>query len=257
MPDVEELFNEMFMRWVVDDWVVIHSFRRVANAGLPTAREAVSTNATRLVQEYFGDPRNAGIYIDDPAHREESLSILSSSMAAADIENAQAAVDAASVIFAHSILDGAAFECCRISSIAAPMDWESEVKERMVRPGGLKDSPYEGLVRDAVEKFVLSLDRASLLTKIDLLFARCRPPSGETLMVGYVFSRDRIVAFDRLRHDIIHGAGPRVIPSLDADLDYLSRTMFFFVGLLNHRYKLKLDPLYTARRQPRNRTAGK
>ncbi len=256
MPDVKELFNETFMRWVVDDWVVIHSFRRVAKAGLPMAREAVSTYAARLVQEYVGDPRNTGIYIGDPARREESLSMLSRSMAAADIENAQAAVDAASVIFAHSILDGAAFESCRISSIAAPMDWEREVRDRQVRLGGLKDSQYEELVRDAVGKFIHSLERESLLTKVDCLLARCQPSSGWSPMGGYAFSRDRIAAFDRLRHDIIHGAGPRVIPDLEADLDYLSRTTFFFVMLLNHRYKLKVDPMYAARRPPRNRTAG-
>ena len=248
MPDPETLFNEAFMRWVIDRWVVIHSFRRVSSAGLSHAKDVVSAYSERIVREHLGAPEHAHLYIGAPEHRHESMAQLAHAVAATDIENSQASVDAASVVFAHAILDGAAFDCCRISSAIAPSDWEGYIAERQVRLTVLKEVSHEEIVRDVVEKYVAILERESLLKKVDLLFARCQPPADWSPMSNYAFDRARLEAFDHLRHDIIHGSGPRPIPSLDVELDYLGRTTFFLFGLLNHRYQLKVDLSYVARR---------
>jgi len=248
MPNPETFFTEAFMRWVIDRWVVIHSFRRVFRAGLSPAKPVVSAYAERIVREYLGAPENAELYIGAPEHRDETMTQLAHAMAAADIENSQASVDAASVVFAHAILDGAAFDCCRISSMIAPADWEVQIAARQVPLTVLKEASREEIVRDMVEKYVATLERESLLKKVDLLFARCQPAAGWSPMNNYAFNRARLEAFDQLRHDTIHGSGPRPIPNLDVELDYLSRTTFFLFGLLNHRYQLKVDLSYIARR---------
>jgi len=251
MPEARGLFSETFSRRFVDDWVLIHTFRRVASAGLPHAREAISADS--IVQRLLRNPEYARIFTDlDVAARTEAASTLAQSMTETAVANARAAIDAASVVFAHSILDGAAYECCRVTALVAPLDWEESVADKRTRLADVKSTSYEDLVKTNLEPFLDELERKSLLQKIDLLFQRCRPAAGWTPMVDYRFDRDRIEVFDQLRHDIIHGEGPREIPCLDTELDYLSSTTLFLILLVNSRYKLKIDLSRLARRSSRS-----
>jgi len=64
------------------------------------------------------------------------------------ISQAQIAADAASIIFAHSFLDGAAFDFCRVTALAAPRDWESLIDQRQIKLSDLRESNYEQILRN-------------------------------------------------------------------------------------------------------------
>src|SRR2546425_311853 len=120
----EEFFDEIFMRRVVDDWTTIQSFRLVAKAGVPAARAVLPGQNIRPLQALLDDPENARVFIGDPSTRGESIALLAHTIAEQTIANAQASIDAASVVFAHSALDGAAYDCCVVTAKIAPDDWE-------------------------------------------------------------------------------------------------------------------------------------
>jgi hypothetical protein len=90
-----------------------------------------------------------------------------------------------------------------------------------------------------------------LLAKVDRLFARCNPPSGWSPMVGYVFDRERIRQFDDQRHEIVHGNAlgkPLTLFQVsDENLLYVQKTGMFFMGLINFKYHLRIDPEYWAK----------
>jgi hypothetical protein len=109
-----------------------------------------------------------------------------------------------------------------------------------------RDQPYELLLRAKVNKRLADLERESLLTKVDRLFARCKPEPNWSPMHGYVYDQTSLKRFDDQRHEIVHGAAVgkplALFPVTDESLFYLLRTGMFFVGLINMRYELQIDP---------------
>jgi hypothetical protein len=67
-------------------------------------------------------------------------------------------------------------------------------------------------------------------------------------MVGYAFDKKRIKQFDDQRHEIIHGRAlgrPLTLFQVsEKNLFYLQQTGLFFMGLVNFRYRLQVNPKY-------------
>ena len=64
-------------------------------------------------------------------------------------------------------------------------------------------------------------------------------------MNDYIYDRDRLKKVDDYRHEVIHGISPlHGIAAAEEEVDYLTRTVLFFLGLVNLRYGLRLDPFY-------------
>jgi hypothetical protein len=61
-----------------------------------------------------------------------------------------AQIDAATLIFYHSILDGVAFDCLRVTALQASSDWEKELSGMQVGLLEARDQTYEQLLRAKV-----------------------------------------------------------------------------------------------------------
>lgn len=157
-----------------------------------------------------------------------------------------ASLDAAVLVFYHSILDGVAFDCLRVTALHSPSDWEEDLEKVQIGLLEARDQAYDHLLRAKVGTRFASLERESLLIKVDRLLARCKPKTNWSPMHGYAYDRQRIKQFDDQRHEIIHGAAIgkplALFPVTDENLWYLSRTGMFFVALVNMRYGLQIDP---------------
>jgi hypothetical protein len=141
----------------------------------------------------------------------------------------QSAVDAATVIFAHSILDDVASECCRISVHADPNAWAAAIKKRQVSIEDIENRTYEQIRDEHLGKYVSKLTRESLVKRLDLLNQRCRPvPPFYVRGKKYDYATARIKDLDILRQAIIHRVtiffGQQQMPSLDTDLNYFYAT---------------------------------
>jgi hypothetical protein len=64
-------------------------------------------------------------------------------------------------------------------------------------------------------------------------------------MNNYVYDRKRLEQLDRYRHNVIHGQSlGKGIAAAEDEVEFLMKTALFFMGLVNLRYGLKLNPLY-------------
>ena len=156
------------------------------------------------------------------------------------VESSSLAVDAASIVFAHTILDDMALEC---SKVIASVDSQVErlVQERKASLQEWRDRGYAVVRREMLEKYLEELGDKSLLEKVDFIFAHCRPPAGWSKMEGYEFDRDRLSKFDTLRHEVVHGdAWATSVPKMDDELFFLFQTGVHFIALINYRYGLKM-----------------
>jgi len=199
----------------------------------------------RSVSKVMPGGEFAGAIIDPEGfYRENSPEKISNMLLDNAVSGFEASVDAASLVFAHSVIDQAAYDCCKVTALVAPGDWEDNVSKKQVCLCEVKEKPsYDELRSDALRKFFERFAYESLLTKLDRLHSKCRPEPGFAKSDNYAYDRSRIQELDSLRHDIVHGlAKERKLPKGDDDIDYLWNTSMYLVALVNHRYDVKLDP---------------
>jgi hypothetical protein len=245
MTEAEILFNQIFKRWT-DRQGFILSFRRTSFTGMREATKIIEKENALFVDEMKRGPDYDKLFLDKTAFFSAIPSEkMVEKLTEITISQAQMAADAASIIFAHSFLDGAAFDFCRVTALAAPRDWESLLDQRQIKLSDVRESNYEQILRNKLDEYFEQLERESLLKKIDSLFAKCKPPEQWNPMRNFVFDRERLERLDRYRHDVIHGNGPvQAIPDAEGEVDYLSRMVLFLQGLVNLRYDIRLDPFY-------------
>ena len=243
MTGAEKLFTITFFA-ATSRWSGIYNFRTVAEAGLKHAALVISSKHRENAAEFLYSPEYAKIWTKGKPPPELSLDSMTAQMTEKSLYEFQASLDAASIVFAHSIIDNAAFEYCRIISLIAPYDWAQFIERKKIEIGETKDSTYEEIFRQKLEQYLLKeFEKQSLLKKIDRLFELCQPPAHFKPIRTYTWHRKRVEDFDNLRHDIVHGTGPLfTVPNIDEDLWYQMQTTNFLMTLVNERYGLKLDP---------------
>lgn len=231
-------------RTLTTRWQETTSFREVARLGLPAAEAALVRSNHGLAQdialgtEYdslFLSKEGFFAFVGGPAG-------MAKSMTAGQVSSFRTAIDAASLVFMHSALDAAVSDLCEAVALSAPQDWDVFVGERRVTMSRVKEAAYEELRGDELRKHLDALSKESLIKRVDRLYALCRPEAGLELIAGYVFDRDRLVAVDETRHDIIHGVGTNTaVSGVEPLLEFIFRTGLHLFALVNWRYDLKLD----------------
>lgn len=246
MTEAEKLFNQVFKRWTERQSFIL-SFRVTSDQGIEAARQKVRAEKVRFVNDLIQGGEYDKLFLDKARFIQAMPpEKLVEKMTEATVRHAQVAVDAASIIFAHSFLDGAAFDYCRVTALVAPRDWESVLDQRQIKLSEARELGYDEALRKKLDEYLEQLERESLLKKADLLFARCLPPEKWSPMRTYTYDRDRLKRLDDYRHEIIHGDSiEHGIKNASEEVDYMSRTVLFLMGLVNLRYKLMIDPFYS------------
>ena len=158
------------------------------------------------------------------------------------IEQSQKRIDAASVVFMHSLLDATLFSLCLISHDVNPNDWLGFVKERQLKIGDVLANGQDAAMKIVSRDYVSSLERESVIKKSDKLHAICKPPTDANYASNYAFSRDALESFDKLRHDIVHGLKfGAEIPKVEEKLDFALKTGVYFSRMVGEKYKLGLE----------------
>ncbi len=183
------------------------------------------------------DPDFEGILVPiDPHSPKTAISSKTVAVAAqSEMETFRVAVDAASLVFAHSILDDAALQYCRVTSIVAPSSWEPFVFNKPVKLEEVRKESYQKLLMAKISDALKKLERESLLTKFNKVFQICQPKPDFKPIRGFSFDRSRLEELDTLRHEIIHETGPvRPLPRGDDDLDFLKMCAFHLMRMVTH-----------------------
>jgi hypothetical protein len=234
----QELFDQTFGR-TMKVQLFIWSFQLYMVHGTPSAAETIAEETEKTARDLLGSP-NFGT----EKQRREAMAPLEMQVRGATLDtihNAQAAAEAACIVFAHSMIDAAVLDYCRVAAMLDVEDWVPEVLADKITLQQARSTDLDVLLRDAVEGYMKRLGNKSLLAKIDVLQTVCKP-GGAEIRKGYRFDRARIKAMDDLRIAIIHKDtfGER-IPATGDDLAYLWETNLYLSELISHRYGLRLS----------------
>lgn len=248
MTDAEKLFTETFLRgWQL--WAVVHSFWDNLRGGLGISASKLKASAEELYDRLTSDPAYMKL-LTDPVGFARTVSKTDFSSKSSEFVSAQtsASLDAAALVFAHSVLEGLAFDYCRVTALHAPKDWEEDLKDTRVHLLEISKSSYREILDSKLKDRLERLERDSLLVKVDRLHARCQPPAKWSPMTGYEFDKEKLKGWDAQRHEIIHGDALgrplKIFEMSGENLFYLMQTGMYFMGLVNLKYGLRLDPAY-------------
>jgi hypothetical protein len=230
------VFTETFIR-TMKGFGLISSFRAIANLGLKSSSDQIHNYWRGMMDALVYDPDFKGILTpidpDSPIKRISSRTVAVA--AQLEMKNFGVAVDAASLIFAHSILDDAALQYCRVTSIVAPSSWEPFMANKPVSLEEVRKESYQNLLKAKIEDSLKKLERDSLLTKINKAFQICQPRSDFQPIRGFSFDRNRLKNLDRFRNAIIHETGPvHSLPKGDDDLFFMSQCAVYLMAMVHH-----------------------
>jgi len=246
MPTAEEVFSATFGRFTTN-WTVITSLRQVMDAGLPYAQKALIGQHAEIVESVANHPAYKKIFVNidgsDTPLSEKARELIQTGMTQVVITNARAAIDAASLVFAQSILDDCAWSYCRVCALAKPDDWEALIDAKKIDFGAIREKTTEAIREELIQAKLNQLERESLLTKVDLLFRLCPPPKDFAPIGNYAFDRDRLERIDGNRHRIIHANGFReALANVEEDLEFVSKTANYLMWVVNQKYGVQVHP---------------
>jgi hypothetical protein len=247
MLAAEEVFSETFGRFMLN-WSFVMSLRQVSEVALPIAEKALTLMHAEAVEAIATDPDYNKIIVkldgSPSSWGDELKQLIRAGMTETAISNARKAVDAASLVFAQSMLDDSAWSYCRVCALIAPHDWEPFLEAKKVDFATLSSRSDEAIRDELIQAMLSQLERESLLKKVDMLFRVCNPPEGYAPIDNYVFDRKRLDTIDNQRHRIIHANGLKdQLNNDDDDLAYVVKTSNYLMGLVNQKYGVRIHPL--------------
>lgn len=246
MMDENKQYTLIFLR-MNRGWAVITSLRQVSLAGMPYAKKIVAEQHKALMADLTasGTLEQLMIGVNGPDDLRKTGDWLHQQLTDLTVRNASHSIDAASLVFAHTVLDDALGSFLEITSDLATSFWQDRVGKKQIDIEVLKQSSIAQVWSAAVEKEVGRIVRNdSILTKCDLLHAICKPLSApQNEARKYKFDRAVLARLDQLRQEIIHGdlLGDE-IPDMAENLGYLQDTWFYFFILMHDRFNLRIDP---------------
>ena len=241
----ELLFTQIFLR-TVNRFNDITTFREGTRQGMIATMEKMYDQAYTLANSLA-----VGSKYDKLFNDKEGLfkllggaAGLTEKMLKSKFNSYTASIDASSIILAHSILDSTAFDYFRVIQLVAPLeDWEVFIQKKTITLEELKCSDYPSLFKQKINRYLVDLERKSLMAKIDQLFKMCKPPEKYSSIRNYEFDQTKIEKVDKLRQKIIHGEGLSApLSDCDQKIEYLLNTTNYLMGLVYYRYNVKLNP---------------
>lgn len=248
ISDAERLACEIFTR-TMSAWNAVHTFRWMGQLGLPHATNQAAWQHERTCQHLASEDKFAELFTGD---RQKLVDLrvfenAAKAMTEQSVIAFSSALDAASLILGHSVLDSAAFDWCRVCALAEPTDFMRDVRDvgqKRVTLSEVQGAASFSELRDtAIKDYLDKLERQSIIEKLDLILRLCRPPPDFVAIEKYRYDRERIVALDKLRHDYAHRGLGRGLPGGDDDLWFLCKTTDFLLLLVNQRHRIRLDPV--------------
>lgn len=136
-----------------------------------------------------------------PEERLASGAILDQ-LASENHRNAVSAVNAAALVFSHTVTDSVIDELLEISARGVPERWRTDPEEFRVTLEELRQTSLEDYIRKALSRLVQRQKAKSLPVKVQCLFtmSRCGPEA-----FGIELDAELLGAADLARNAIVHG----------------------------------------------------
>jgi len=116
------------------------------------------------------------------------------------------------------------------------------IKDRKIEIGTVLAETKDNVIQAATEKFLVGLERESIVKRSDILHAICKPASQARYANNFTFSKSALETFDNLRHDIVHGQqSVREIFTIDQELNFGLKAGVYFSSMIRHKYGLEKE----------------
>ena len=222
----------------------ITNFRRVVETGVPLAVDYIAQEDLDNLLDLLSSPSGRQIFIDPDGlvAKGEHLH-MAREQTRMSIETAESTIDAASIVFAHAVLDATLFEYCKTCAIVAPNDWTPLIENRKVAFSDMRKLTHFEVQTRLIENYLVQLEKESLIEKADILHQITA--LGDTIrpLHNYEYSMTRLGEIDTRRHGFIHKLGfKNKAGEVKSDIRYLLDTGFYFLSIVNQKYGLKIDP---------------
>lgn len=233
------LFGEMVQRMFDQLPALTNNYRYIENAiehsrtkivyeGVEEYRQMANVPA---FERYFHGGQQE---LEDGTYRTRVSGIITN-----DLEQALRRTAAASLVFAHSVFEGCVYDLLRMTVQAGPEDWLPLINNKQVTVSDLAAWSKDEILLGLVQERLGSLDRRSVLEKIDKLFAIVAPPPNRQRFPNYVYDRGRIEELDQIRHAVVHENPLGYDPvRLKDDLNYLLVSLLWLGGPVIDKYDL-------------------
>jgi hypothetical protein len=242
--EAEQIFERGFMG-LLTNFTSIGSFRKVVARGIPAAAPELHKESlaflTKILRSALGER-----YFDNPEQilQENRHVDFAKETTRMVVETGTNAMDAASIVFAHAILDGILHDFCTACAVVAPTDWLPFIGQRKISLLNAANESLLDLIGEALVETLNQLERDSLLKKADRLYALCQPPADYQGVLDYTYDRDRLDQLDKLRHGIVHRVQIKEpIANCEEQVTYLHLTGWHFMSLPNYKYDLRIPRL--------------
>lgn len=152
MSEGERLFNDVVAR-CFDRWRFILSFRITSKVGMAAAIRDIKAQKVTFVADILQGTDYDKILLNKEAFfKANPPEKIIQNMTEQTIRETEVAMNAASIVFSHSVLDAAVFDYCRVTALIAPGDWGSVVERRSVPLGEVRTSDYDNLLRQKLDE---------------------------------------------------------------------------------------------------------
>lgn len=173
----DEMYTLTFDRFM-GGWGEVWTFREVAELGLPAIEPHLSRHKRRVMDNLVRSPEWANMVRNrDEFERMGGAEGVATRMTAMSLKSARASIDAASLVFAHSIVDAAAAGFLRVSAMASPADWQTTLDARKFSLADVRASGYDSLFGDLLLQELDRIERNDSLPRKATSFSDSADPS--------------------------------------------------------------------------------
>jgi len=223
----------------------IRSFQEITEFGLPFAEQAMQRDSEITAHFVIQNPEFNSMFTDKEGLLTAVGGIkgMADSMSLQRLSTYKDMVTSMTLVFAHSILDGAISDYLTSIAIHSPEAFDQFIMQKKVTLQLASSKPTVEIRNDLVSEYVEQLSRNSMIDRVDKIFALCTPETTYRPISGYTYDRERLFKLDRLRHEIIHD-NIRIndLPNGTADLLFMRQTGLYLMAIIHNRFGLAMVP---------------
>lgn len=141
--------------------------------------------------------------------------------------------DKASLVLAHTALDGGVSDLLGAAAVAEPSLFAKNLADKKISLCDAMKVPGDQLLEGVLAVYIKELERRSLVDRIRKLLDVLEPQADHLKHDGWQYLESEIRRIDNVRHDLVHGRAAELDSSrVDADIAYMQDTAFNLWGIV-------------------------
>lgn len=235
----EKLLAQTYRRFLLG-WSVIENLRSLTEANQAQTHEIAAVRSATALS--WMETNEDYQFFAGPPISESSKRQMVTAMTQGSMESYIGSINAACLVFWHSVLDAATTDLLRVIAMAAPDSWDSELANKEISFERATTQSVEDLRKQLLDELIGKLKRNSLPKRVHQIYARCSPESNWSNLRDYSYDSRELERIDKLRHGIVHRDGLHEAAQLDpSDTDYLRSTTLHLIYLVAYHFHLQVE----------------